>query len=216
LEKPKLAIFDWNGTLLDDLPMVYQSVVAIFRHYNLPPPTLSEYREEIEADFMKFYRNHGMPEGITGKDLNAIRKRYFQEHWNDALLRPHAEELLLLCRNQLGIPTALVSAEMREILIERLRSFKLMPLFDEIRGNSWNKEEALIATLDIFGTKAEDAFYLDDTYDGLMAAKNVGIKTIGFSAGYHSEQRVLAAKPDFGPVTALREVMTLLRQMEEM
>jgi phosphoglycolate phosphatase len=204
----KLAIFDWNGTLLNDLKLVYESVVAIFKAYQLPPPTLDEYRNEIEADFMKFYRAHGMPAHVTGEELNAIRKQYFQEHWQEVELQSGARQLLQLCRD-LRIPITIVSGEMKEVLEDRLRQFSLAPLVNRVRGGARDKEHALADMLDTFKVDPEDTFYLDDSHDGITAAKHTGIFTIGFTGGYYSPQRIVLAKPDKF-VHALQDASTIL------
>lgn len=201
----KLAIFDWNGTMLDDLPVVYGSVRKIFQTYGLPAPSLDAYREEITTDFMKFYEKHGLT-GAKPEDLNAIRKSYLVEHGREAKLHKGAEDLILLCRN-LGLQTAVVSAEIPEVLDKKLSEFGIFPLIDRITGGAYNKPAALIDTLDFLGVQAEKAFYLDDTLDGLMAAKSVGITTIGFCNGYNSRKRIMLAEPDF-PNAHFPEVLT--------
>ena len=41
----KAVLFDWNGTLLDDLGLLaYGSVVKIFESHDIPSPTLEQYR----------------------------------------------------------------------------------------------------------------------------------------------------------------------------
>lgn len=204
--KLKLAIFDWNGTLLNDLPIVYGSVKEIFSRHNLPAPTLEQYRDEITVKFMDFYYNHGFPRDTKPEALNAIRKEYLQEHWREAELHDGAEDLLELSKS-LGMHVAIVSGEMTELLEKRLQELNLHHLIDHVAGQAYNKEEVLISTLDRFGTKAENAFYLDDTYDGLMAAKHAGLITIGFQSGYNSKERLLLAEPDF-PNSEFRDVKT--------
>lgn len=191
----KLAIFDWNGTTINDLPVVYASVREIFRTYGLPAPSLDAYREQITTNFMDFYRSHGL-KNATPDDLNAIRKRYLAEHGHEAALHPGAKDLIELCK-RLGLQTAIVSAEIAEVLDKRLSEFGIFPLIDRISGSAYDKQKALLDTLDFFGVKAENAFYLDDTFDGLMAAKSVGITAIGFCNGYNSRKRIMLAEPDF-------------------
>ncbi|MDE2001329.1 MAG: HAD family hydrolase [Patescibacteria group bacterium] len=196
LQRPLLAIFDWNGTLLNDLPVVYGSVVEIFKRHRLPAPSLETYRAEITTDFMKFYHAHGIPTAATAQQLNAIRKEYLTLHAAEARLHDNAQNLILLCR-ALGMQTAIVSGEMEEVLEKRLNDFGLTPFIDRVFGSAYDKENKLIEALDHFGVQAERAFYLDDTFDGLMAAQQVGIITFGFCGGYGTREHIRAANPDF-------------------
>ncbi len=204
--KFELAIFDWNGTLLNDLPIAYQSVIKIFNEFSLPAPSLEEYKNEITADFMKFYHYHGIPAYVTPELLNSIRVKYFEAHWTEPGLHPGAKDLIEFCK-YLGLQTAIVSAEIADVLDKRLSGFGIFPFIDRITGSAYDKPKALTETLDFFGIQSEKAFYLDDTFDGLMAAKSVGITAIGFCNGYNSYERIMRAKPDF-PNTDFPEVLT--------
>lgn len=191
-----LVVCDWNGTLLDDLGLVYASVVEIFTEYGLPPPSLGAYRSEITADYMTFYRQHGIPGHVTAEDINAKRKHYFEHRWNEACLHRHAEELLH-CLEQLQLCTGIVSAETEEMLLKRLqKQFRLDNFFDKIIGNARNKEEALLKMLGEFNFKPDEAAYVDDTYDGLMAARNIGMLPIGVTHGYGTPEHIREAQPD--------------------
>ncbi len=202
----RLCLFDFNGTLFDDLSVVYGSVAKIFRRYGLKPPTLDEYRDEITADFMKFYYNHGIPAGVTAKDLNAIRKEYLEAHWSEPRIHIGAERSLILCK-RMGMKTAIVSAEMQNVLEKRLQDLKMIPCLDLIVGSAYKKQEALLSVLDRLETRAEEAVYVDDTFDGITAAKEIGIKTIGFCNGYNSRRRIFEAGPDY-PNPRFPEVLT--------
>lgn len=212
--KFELAIFDWNGTLLDDLSVVYESIVEIFKAYKLPAPTLEQYRNEIETDFMKFYYDHGTPKEVTADDLNAIRKAYLIIHGQKAHLRPEAKELLFLCQ-KLKMSTAIVSGEREDMLLEKLKQLKISPFFNVVRSNSWEKEKVLVEVLDQLIVPAEKAFYLDDSVDGLQSAKNLGIVTIGFTAGYCPETKILGVKPDF-QIDSLEKVMEIIIARNEL
>jgi len=196
MSKYDLVVFDWNGTLLNDLPLVYASVQKIFGVYKLTPPTLEQYRSEITSDFMKFYWSHGMPDYVTKEDLNKIRSHFFTLHWNDVLLHNNAALILEYISN-LGLRLSIVSSEISSVLENRLEQFSLRKFFDLVHGSSWDKEVVLKETLNHFKIPPEQSVYIDDTFDGITAAKNVGMKTIAFTGGYNSRERILAAKPDF-------------------
>lgn len=190
-----MVICDWNGTLLDDLGLVYGSVLEIFSVYGLPPPSLGQYRAEITADFKEFYHAHGIPDGVEIHDLNAIRKRYFEKRWKEARLHRNADEFLELLQ-QLKLFMGIVSAEIDTVLKKRLEQFGITQYFDGVIGNAWDKEKALKEMLGMFHFLPEEAAYVDDTFDGLMAARKVGILPIGVTHGYHTPGRIFSAQPD--------------------
>jgi phosphoglycolate phosphatase len=208
------GIFDWNGTLLNDLQtVIYGSITEIFRTYGLKAPSLDTYRNEICSDFMPFYWKYGIPKTVTGEELNKIRKVYLNAHSREIMLQRGARDLIVTCRRA-DMQTAIVSGEITEVLEDNLRRFRIIGFFDSVRGDARNKEEALIATLDELGTKAEDAFYVDDTFDGLTSAKNVGLDTIGVTIGYGSIERIKAANPTH-IVNSLDELRTMVEEGAE-
>jgi len=209
----RLAMFDWDGTLFDSFTLSYNSAVEIFRRFSLPPPPEETYRDEISANFIEFYRKYGIPPEITHDKLNEIRKRFFLQHWQGAVLNDAAEKVLLECKN-LRILTAIVSAEVPAILNSRLTELKLLPLIDRVRGGAWPKENALRETLEFFKVEAGNSFYADDTFDGMLAAKKVGIVTVGCTWGYNSKQHIMSANPDF-IIDSLEELIEIIKNGEE-
>ena len=208
----RLALFDWNGTSLNDLDLVYGSVRAIFAHYHVSPPPLEAYQAKITSNFVKFYHDHGIPESVSGDDMNSIRRQHFIKNKNTARLNPGLVEIIETLRKN-GLRTGIVSAEIAGYLQERLSEFSITHLFDRVRDGAYNKTEAFVETLDFFGVKAEESFYVDDTFDGITAAKNLGIKAIGFahSRSYNSQERIAAAKPD-RVITTLFEIPALVEE----
>ncbi|MEK7115289.1 MAG: HAD family hydrolase [Patescibacteria group bacterium] len=207
MSKYRLAVFDWNGTLLNDLSLVYASVQKIFRVYKLTPPTLEQYCNEISADFMQFYWSHGMPQYVTKDDLNKIRQDFFTLHWNNVFLNNDVYAILGFIIGR-GLNISITSGEESSVLEERMKQFSLKPLFDLVRGSAWNKEVVLKETLQYFNILPSEAVYIDDTFDGITAAKNVGMDTIGFTGGYNSRERILVANPNF-IIDSLDEIIRL-------
>ncbi len=207
--RPRLLVCDWNGTLLNDLWLAYLSTEKIFEAFGVPVPTLREYQNEIESDFSKFYIQHG----ITNFDLNinnAIRTRVFEENWDRVQLHdPKTAKHILMCMKRLGLKLAIVSAEIPEVLMRRVAQFNLGEVFDYVRGGAWPKNKALAEVLVHFDVKPEEAFYIDDTHEGISIAKKLGMKTFGFTEGYNTRERIIDAKPTY-VVSSLEEAFFVL------
>lgn len=217
-------IFDFNGTLLDDIELAYGSVVEIFKTYNLQPPTLEQYREEITANFMGFYYKYGFIKNFSGggaegdRDaLNEIRRNYYSNHGNDGKIRDDAVgtvSSLVAMDMEVGI----VSAEILSSLMDRLGSCGLAGLFPKqfIRAEVWgDKSLALTEICGSLGVDPNQAAYVDDTVDGNDAAKRAGLIAVGFcnKTGYNSEDRIRAVA-DF-TVNELSELPELVRRINQ-
>jgi len=67
----KALFCDWNGTILDDMPIWEQAMQKIFLFFGKNPPTIGEYFRELETgDHLDIHRKRGI---IASRDeLNAI------------------------------------------------------------------------------------------------------------------------------------------------
>lgn len=219
IHPPQVVVFDFNGTLFDDLHVAYGSVQEIFRTYTITCPTLEQYREEISADYMEFYFNHGFPRTTTGDELNAIRNRFYRTSGGSAQIRPDVKKTLYFL-SALKVRVAIVSAESSTNLYRQLmRGGNLQKSFDFIKAEAWGekgKEKAFVQIMEIFGNNPDEMIYVDDSVDGLTSAKKVGLVPVAFvnQTGYHSKHR-LEMVTEFS-IQEIRELNNLINFGEDL
>ena len=51
-------IFDWSGTLVDDLPGVWEATNHVLEQAGAPTLSLDKFRAEFELPFTNFYDRH--------------------------------------------------------------------------------------------------------------------------------------------------------------
>jgi len=199
---PKVVVFDFNGTLLDDLHVAYGSVQELFKTYSIPCPTLEQFREEISSDFMEFYFRHGFLRPTTKNELEmlvtglqTIRRSFYRVNEDHARIRVDAPRTIsrLLVK---GFYVAIVSAEKGATLYRYLVKSGLQRQFDCIMSGAWGygaKKNALLEIGEIFRTHPADLIYIDDTVDGLSSARDAGVVPVAFtnSTGYHPSHRLM-------------------------
>lgn len=210
----ELLVFDNNGTMLDDLELAYGSVQAIFSILHLHCPTREQYRNEITADFMAFYRRHGVSDDVVGAQLNVIRKLYYQARRGDAVYRADLEQLLK-CAQECGLRLAVCSGEMEDVLLECLRGAGLVEYFDFIFGDAWpQKIETLTEILQRCAVLPVAAALVSDTAEDLADARAVGMRTIAFAhpMAYNSAARLEKFRPDY-TVQSFKELQRLLPRL---
>lgn len=194
----KAVFFDNNGTIFDDLDVAFGSVVKIFETYNLRPPTKDQYRQEISADFMKFYCNHGFFSYSSEQEnrtlagaLNRIREAYYLEHGHKACFRPDVARTIFELK-KMDIKTAIVSAEKESMLFRQLDRFGFNGVFDPIFADVKDKQKCFDEICRELRISPQSAMYVDDTVDGTSAAKRAGLITVGMAAhgAYNSPERL--------------------------
>ncbi|MBP6886146.1 MAG: HAD family hydrolase [Candidatus Pacebacteria bacterium] len=213
-----LVVFDNNGTALDDLHVAYGSVCEIFRAYGVEPPSLYSYRNEITADFMQFYWEHGIPRSVSGDELNVIRRKYYVDNMSAASNRQarYRRDFLPLLRNLRGelVQLAMCSAEQHVTLVDFLVGANLHRFFapSMITGSAWPKKAPFL--LELAGKakiSPQRSVYVGDTADDIEAAKEAGFIAVGFAheTGYNTERRLVKAQPAF-LVDSFAELQDLL------
>lgn len=186
----KTAVLDWNGTLLNDLPFSYQSVRHIFKAFGLPAPTLEQYRKDVSYEWMKFYIKYGIPEDVDPEKLNSIRRKFFEEQWDNVSLQPYVVEFLEFLKKK-HIRIFLLTGEVGDVVLRRLKQFSLEHFFDGKVVSTRNKVEVLRCLYFI----PSETIYIDDDSYALSGVKELGFTTVGMTHGYGLTEQIRHAKP---------------------
>jgi HAD superfamily hydrolase (TIGR01549 family) len=171
---PAAVLFDWDGTLVDTIPMIYRANVVALREFGI---TMSRawYREHYTPDWRRSYRELGIPED----QWNDIASRWAQEmRTGRPRALPHARPALRRLQTQ-GIRLGLVTASTRNVVEHNLGRLNLDRTFEAIRyaddvERAKPHPDALLEALDELGVAAGDAVYVGDTTVDLEMADAAG------------------------------------------
>lgn len=176
---PEAAVFDWDGTLVDTLAMIYRANVAALGAHGI---TMSRtwFRERYTPDWRSSYRALGVPEDLW--DATSDR-------WAEEMRRmrpramPWARGALRRLRRR-GIRLGLVTASTRAVVEPNLERLNLVGVFDtawyadDVRHGKPHPE-GLLRALDALSVPAGRTVYVGDTTVDLAMARAVGA---GFAA----------------------------------
>jgi HAD superfamily hydrolase (TIGR01509 family) len=160
---PAAAIFDWDGTLVDTMAMIYRANVASLRHYGL---TMSRewFREQYTPDWRRGYQELGIPEHLW----DEMAGRWAAEM---ARMRPRAMPWARGALRDLrrhGVMVGLVTASTRGVVEPNIERLNLEGVFqtawysDDVE-RSKPHPEALYRALDDLDVTAADTVYVGDT-----------------------------------------------------
>ncbi len=173
---PAAAVFDWDGTIVDTMAMIYRANVASLAHYGI---TMSRawFRERYTPDWRKGYRELGVPEhlwdemaGRWSTEMARMRPKAF----------PWARGGLRRLRSH-GVRVGLVTASTRAVVEPNLARLNLEGVFetawysDDV-AQSKPHPEALFRALDELGVRPEDTIYVGDTTVDLAMASAAGAR----------------------------------------
>ena len=91
-------IFDWSGTLVDDLPAVWAATNHVLAKAGLAEMTLAQFRAEFCLPFARFYERH--TPHVPMAQLEEWFHGRFREVQDSVVPLGHAREFLEFCREQ--------------------------------------------------------------------------------------------------------------------
>lgn len=209
-----LVIFDWNGTLQDDVGRWYEHGVAyVYRWFGVTPPTLATYLEEVEQDYAPWYHRNGVPVHQTVADINALFMQGLAQA-PPAPLFTDARDAIAAVRVMNGVPPMLVSGLPHDELLRLLERHGLTDAFEHVQGSVADKAAAFAACAHRAGvtTRGRIAIVGDMSNDAIAAAV-IGATPFIVSRGFHSPSRIEALRatiPTLVHCRTLREALVHL------
>ena len=203
------GFFDWNGTLLDDTKLVWRIISAVFRKYKLKKISLEKLRGVGAYFYWKFYKKWGIPKHVKKRDTNPIADEYFRKYWKQTKLHPETRRCLRKL-HKLGLRMLIVSGDTHDRVRRRLHQFKIKGFFEHVETGVKKKTKAFFSLTEQYDINPYKAFYVDDTLEGLRAAKQAGLTTFAFTQGLDNLERLKQAEPD-AYINNLKELLQIIR-----
>jgi phosphoglycolate phosphatase len=208
------VLWDWNGTLLDDLDIVIAAMNELLSRRSLPALTSERYREVFDFPVRRYYEAVGLDliaEPFPG--LAAEWVAAFGGRWRDARLHVGVADALGAV-NALGIHQSVLSAAERNLLAEQAEYFGVARSFRSLVGIDDHHAESKVAQgrqwLAAEGAVPNEVLLIGDTTHDVEVAADLGIDTVLVSSGHQSRERLLrTGVPVYATVT---EVITALAE----
>jgi len=202
-------LWDWNGTLIADVPLVVRMNNIVFAAHGYPDTDEEAYRRLFCFPVRNYYRALG----VTDEDFNLIApewNRLYVEHFDEAALTEGAAQTVRRF-HQAGFRQVIISASQQDQLRAQVARFpELEGMFEEILGlgdvYAVSKVQLAKDYLARSGVAPEDAVFLGDTCHDAEVARAIGCRCMLLSGG-HQCDGVLAG--------AGVPVLTSLQQMAD-
>ncbi len=183
-------VWDWNGTLLDDLHVVIEAANASLSRFGIGPIDEEDYRDHFTRPVRAFYGSlFGRP--ITDHEWEALNDTFHEEYYarvGRASLTPDAALAMNLVEER-GWRQSLLSMSPQDWLDHVVDRFGLRPRFARIQGltgpTGGLKAAHLRHHLADLGVEPGRAVLIGDTPDDAAAARNVGAAVVLYNGGSH-------------------------------
>lgn len=192
--KYKLVIFDLDGTVLDTLGDLCNSVNFALKSYNLPERSLDEVRTFVGNGIRRLI-DLSVPENtalsVTDSVFDAF-KAHYKEHSSDNTKPYNGIAELLVELKEKGILTAVVSNK-ADFAVNSLADRYFDGLFSYISGEKEGiprkpAPDMVQNAIEFFGVSSEDAVYVGDSEVDIMTAKNSGLDSIIVTWGFRDKE----------------------------
>ncbi|WP_329623151.1 HAD hydrolase-like protein [Streptomyces sp. NBC_01255] len=187
----KHLVWDWNGTLLDDIGAVIGASNAAFAEIGLEPITLERYRELYTVPVPKFYERL-MGRLPTDEEWTVMDGAFHRHYWARAeacALTLGAAELLA-ARQDSGFTQSLLSLAPHAELIPLVRRHGIAERFVRMDGrvgdSTDGKSGHMVRHLEALRVSADRVVVIGDAADDAVAAAHVGAKAVLYTGGSHS------------------------------
>ncbi len=201
-------IFDWSGTLVDDLPAVWEATNHVFSQAGIPTLTLDQFRAEFCLPFTGFYQRY-TPHVPMAQLEEWFHGKFRQvQHSVEAL--PHAREFLQFCRER-GVKTFVLSTVHREHFALQNRKVGFEAFLDRPYVEIWDKRKKIHDLLAENALVAEETLFIGDMEHDIETAHHGGVGSCAVLTGYNSVQQLRSARPDV-IVEHLGELRALLER----
>lgn len=207
-------VWDWNGTLLDDLAVVVQATNTTFARVGGPAITADEHRRQFRRPIADYYAEVlGRPVGPEEfEQLNKVFHDAYQAALAGCDLAPDARDAL---RHWSGTQS-LLSMWYHQELVPTVNGFGLAGQFERIDGLRYrvggavdHKGPYLSAHLEALGVDPASVVVVGDSVDDAHAAGTVGASCVLYSGGFTDGAKLRATG---APVAGtLLEAVTLAR-----
>ncbi|MGA0846770.1 MAG: HAD family hydrolase, partial [Luteolibacter sp.] len=115
-------IFDWSGTLVDDLGPVIEATNAVLCRYGLAPMDRENFRRQFRLPYREFYAEI-LPD-VPLDELESHFRPAFRASTAPVTILPHSREKLDWCRD-LGIRCFVLTSMDESAFADQLAQFEL-------------------------------------------------------------------------------------------
>ncbi len=187
-------IWDWNGTLLNDLDLCISSINQLLEKRNLRVLTSDTYKEVFSFPVKDYYTAVGFD---FSKEDFAVPAREFIDLYNagvpNCMLHLDARKVLEHIKTK-GIRQFVLSAMQQEMLEVTLKQQEIYPYFEGVAGlghhYATSKIERGEELIHAFNIDKQKATMIGDTIHDFEVAEKLGIGCVLIANGHQSEERL--------------------------
>ena len=187
-------IWDWNGTLLNDVELCISSINSLLKSRNLSQINTKKYKEVFSFPVKEYYKTLGFD--FEAEDFSVPAHQYIDLYYagfESCSLQKNTVEVLTHFRKK-GIRQFVLSAMEHEMLEETL---KIKGIFHFFEGVAGLRDHYAVSKIDVgnklildYEINRENTLMIGDTTHDFEVAEQLGVKCILIANGHQSVERL--------------------------
>ena len=200
----KAVIFDLDGTLLNSLIDIAESVNYVLRKYNLPQHKFDDYKYMI-GNGVEVLVKKALPDNISKEDFEKYYKEISEVYRENQMNKTHPydgiKDMLQGLKDK-GVKINILSNKPDNFTQEVVKHYFPEFEFAVIRGALPDvpkkpAPDAVYSIVEQNGIDKQDFLYVGDTSTDMQTAKNAGLTAVGVLWGYRNEQELKENGADY-------------------
>ena len=201
-------IFDWSGTLVDDLPAVWKATNFVLARADRPEMSLEEFRAEFSLPFTNFYHRH--TPHVPLPQLEDWFHSHYREIQDSVAELPYARDFLEFCRAR-QLRTFVLSTIHHDHFLIQSRVTGFADYLERPYTDVLDKRRKIHEILRENQLQPEETLFIGDMQHDIETARHGGIHSCAVLTGYNTLEQLREAKPDL-IVEHLGELRHILEQ----
>lgn len=190
----KNFIWDWNGTLLDDISLSISILNNFLIQRNLPTVTAEQYREIFDFPVKNYYQAVGFDFNKESfADIGQNYHKIYNANVDKNSLFPDVVETLEVIKNN-GGKNYIISARKQSKLFDDIKLFGIENFFDEILGVNDNLGSGKEFLAEDFKKRhkisVSDTVFIGDTTHDFKISQILGCECYLVCRGHQSKERL--------------------------
>jgi phosphoglycolate phosphatase len=201
-------IFDWSGTLVDDLPAVWKATNYVLVQSERAEMSLEQFRAEFCLPFTSFYNKH--TPHVPLPQLETWFHSEFKQAQDSVCELPHAREFLEFCREH-KLRTFLLSAVHEDHFAAQEAVTGFGKFLDKPYLGVWDKQKKIHDILGENKLKPDETLFIGDMQHDIETARHGGVHSCAVLTGYNTLAQLRAVEPEL-IIEHLGELRQILEQ----
>lgn len=196
--KKNTIIWDWNGTLLDDVDLCVEAINRLLKRESLPLlQDKTAYQRVFQFPIRAYYEQVGFDFAKTSFEVLAKDYMdYYQPRSLSCSLHEHAFATLRYFHEH-GYDQVLLSASRKDFLLNQLKQYSIIPFFKAILGLDDIYAQSKVALAQNYMAKEREQmaeiWFVGDSVHDYEVAQAVNAKCVLIANGHEHKDKLVAS-----------------------